>query len=134
MTLRDPVLWLVLLLQAGVFVRCWFLARGDDSDALDDLWKQFKRDVIGRASRGDGPDWVRYMDEADRVHERRIDTLRVWATAALVVGIGGTMAALAIRLTGAGIDQQSSGAALGGLITAIGPARSTKRSGAPRST
>ena len=52
MTLRDPVLLLVLLLQAGVFVRCWFLARGDDSDALDGLWKQFRRDVIGRASRG----------------------------------------------------------------------------------
>ena len=123
MTLLDPVLDVVLLAQLGIFCRCWFLARGDDSEALDGLWKQFKHDIIGRAHRGDSPDWVRYMDEADRVHERRIDRLRVWATAALVVGIGGTMAALAIRLTGAATDDQpSSGAALGGLIAAVGPA------------
>ena len=116
----DFVLPVVLGLQVYILVRCSLLARGDDSDALDDLWKQFKHDVIGRASRGDGPDWVRYMDEADRVHERRIDRLRVWATGALVVGIGGTMAALAIRLTGATIDQQSSDVAVGGLIAAVG--------------
>ena len=123
MTLLDPVLDVVLLAQLGIFCRCWFLARGDDSEALDGLWKQFKHDIIGRAHRGDSPDWVRYMDEADRVHERRIDRLRVWATAALVVGIGGTMAALAIRLAGAATDDQpSSGAALGGLIAAVGPA------------
>ena len=123
MTLLDPVLGVVLLAQLGIFCRCWFLERGDDSKALDGLWKQFKHDIIGRAHRGDSPDWVRYMDEADRVHERRIDRLRVWATAALVVGIGGTMAALAIRLTGAATDDQpSSGAALGGLIAAVGPA------------
>ena len=119
----DPVLVVVFLLQLGILCRCCFLALGDDSEALDSLWKQFKHDIIGRAHRGDSPDWVRYMDEADRVHERRIDRLRVWATAALVVGIGGTMAALAIRLTGAaGDDQPSSGAALGGLIAAVGPA------------
>ena len=123
MTLLDPVLDVVLLAQLGILCRCWFLARGDDSEALDGLWKQFKHDIIGRAHRGDSPDWVRYMDEADRVHERRIDRLRVWATAALVVGIGGTMAALAIRLAGAATDDQpSSGAALGGLIAAVGPA------------
>ena len=123
MTLLDPVLVVVFLAQLGIACRCWFLARGDDSEALDGLWKQFKHDIIGRAHRGDSPDWVRYMDEADRVHERRIDRLRVWATAALVVGIGGTMFALAIRLTGAVTDDQSSsGAALGGLVAAAGPA------------
>lgn len=124
MTLLDPVLVVVFLAQLGILCRCWFLARGDDSEALDGLCKkQFKRDIIDRAHRGDSPDWVRYMDEADRVHERRIDRLRVWATAALVVGIGGTMAALAIRLTGVATDDQpSSGAALGGLIAAVGPA------------
>ena len=120
--MSDVVLCVVVGLQACILVRCWLLVREDDSDALDGLWKQFKHDVIGRASRGDGPDWVRYMDEADRVHERRIDRLRVWATAALVVGIGGTMTALASRLTGVTTDQQSSGVALGGLIAAVGPA------------
>lgn len=118
----DFALWVVLGLQVLILVRCYLLARGDDSDALDGLWKQFKHDVIGRASRGDGPDWVRYMDEADRVHERRIDRLRAWATAALVGGIGGTMAALAIQLTGVTADQQSSDVELKGLIAAVGPA------------
>ncbi|MCY4027102.1 MAG: hypothetical protein OXH75_12420 [Acidobacteria bacterium] len=129
MTLLDPVLGTVLLLQAGILVRCVFLAHADDSQALDSLWNKFRRDVIGRASRGDGPDWVRYMDEADRVHERRIDRMRVWATAALVVGIGGTMAALALRLTGVSIDQESSDAALGGLMAAVGPALLASLSG-----
>ena len=121
----ELVLWVVVGLQVCILARCWLLALGDDSDALDGLWNQFKHDVIGRASRGDGPDWVRYMDEADRVHERRIDRLRVWATAALVVGIGGTMAALAVRLT---IDQQSSDP-LEGLIDAVGPALLASLSG-----
>ena len=96
----DPVVVLVLAVQVAIFWRCSVLARGDESEELDRLWKTFKQDILSRAKRGDGPDWVRYMDEADRVHERRVDRMRVWATAALVVGIGGTMAALAYRLWG----------------------------------
>ena len=96
----DPVVAIVLVSQVAILLRCWTLARGDDSEVLDRLWKDFKQDINNRAKRGDGPDWVRYMDEADRVHERRVDRMRVWATAALVVGIGGTMAALAVRLWG----------------------------------
>ncbi len=92
------VLVVVLALQAAIFLYCWILAREDDSEALDRLWKTFKQDILGRAKRGDGPDWVRYMDEADRVHERRVDRMRVSATAALVVGIGGTMFAVAVPL------------------------------------
>ena len=97
-TLVDPVLVAVFALQLGIAWRCWILARGSDSDALDRRRRQFEDDIRGRARRGDGPDWVRYMDEADRVHERRVDRLRVWATGALALGIGGTMAVLAYRL------------------------------------
>ena len=100
MTLLDPVVLLVLAFQAVIFLRCNVIARADESEELDRLWNTFKHDIQSRAKRGDGPDWVRYMDEADRVHERRIDRMRVWATAALVVGIGGTMLALAVRLWG----------------------------------
>ena len=96
----DPVVLLVLALQVCIFWRCSVIARADESEELDRLWNTFKQDVQSRAKRGDGPDWVRYMDEADRVHERRVDRMRVWATAALVVGIGGTMLALAVRLWG----------------------------------
>ena len=100
MTFVDPVVLLVLVFQLAILGRCWAIARPDESAELDRLWNTFKHDIRSRAKRGDGPDWVRYMDEADRVHERRVDRMRVWATAALVVGIGGTMAALAVRLWG----------------------------------
>ena len=54
------------------------------------------------------------MDEADRVHERRVDRMRVWATAALVVGIGGTMLALALRLGDSSIGEE--------MLRALAPA------------
>ena len=111
----DPVLVLVLAVQVAIFWRCSVLARGDESEELDRLWKTFQQDIHGRAKRGDGPDWVRYMDEADRVHERRVDRMRVWATAALAVGIGGTMAALAVRLWGLSTFEL-------GVLTAFAPA------------
>ena len=111
----DPVVVLVLAVQVAIFWRCSVLARGDESEELDRLWKTFKQDIHSRAKRGDGPDWVRYMDEADRVHERRVDRMRVWATAALVVGIGGTMAALAYRLWGLSTFEL-------GVLTAFAPA------------
>ena len=100
MALLDPVVVLVFALQLGIFWRCWILASADESEELDRLRNTFEQDIRIRAKRGDGADWVRYMDEADRVHERRVDRMRVWATAALVVGIGGTMLALAVRLWG----------------------------------
>ncbi|MCY4594345.1 MAG: hypothetical protein OXC19_06035 [Bryobacterales bacterium] len=114
----DSVLAAVLAIQVGVLFRCFFLARASDSDALAHLQGQFEHDVIRRAKRGADPDWVRYMDEADRVHERRVDRLRSWATAALVVGIGGTMASLSTRLTGMDSNPDS----LTTLIVSIGPA------------
>ena len=115
MTIFEPVVVLVLAVQIAIFWRCSVLARGDESEELDRLWKTFKQDIHSRAKRGDGPDWVRYMDEADRVHERRVDRMRVWATAALVVGIGGTMAALAYRLWGLSSFEL-------GVLTAFAPA------------
>ena len=123
MTLLDPVVLLVIAFQVVIFLRCNVIARADESEELDRLWNTFKHDIQSRAKRGDGPDWVRYMDEADRVHERRVDRMRVWATAALVVGIGGTMAALAFRLDPEP-DALSGLPALDAneLLTAFGPA------------
>ena len=115
MTLFDPVVLLVFAFQVAIFWRCSVLARADESEELDLLWNTFKHDIQSRAKRGDGPDWVRYMDEADRVHERRVDRMRVWATAALVVGIGGTMGALAYRLWGMPTFEL-------GVLTAFAPA------------
>ena len=114
------VLAVVVLFQRAIFAYCRKLAGGDD-EALNRLWNQFKSDIIIRASRGVGPDWVRYMDEADRVHERQVDVLRGGANAALVVGIGGTMAALALRAV---LEPE-----LQGLISAVGPALGASLSG-----
>ena len=122
MPLFDPVVVLVIAVQVAIFWRCSVLARGDESEELDRLWKTFQQDIHGRAKRGDGPDWVRYMDEADRVHERRVDRMRVWATAALVVGIGGTMAALSYRLWGLSTFEL-------GVLTAFAPALLASLSG-----
>ena len=58
------------------------------------------------------------MDDADRVHEGKNEQLRVYATAALVVGIGGTMAALALHLFLTDTNDQS----LGSLLAAMGSA------------
>lgn len=120
---NDPVLWVVILAQLCILARSLSHARGDDAAALDELREQFNGDIVSRATRGDGPDWVRYMDEADRVHGRRVDRLQVWATAALVIGIGGTMATLAFRPTGTSPDE------LRALIGAVSPALYASLSG-----
>ena len=121
--LIDPVLEIVVVLQLYLLVRCLLHARGNDAAALDDLRKQFNDDIVRRANRGDGPDWVRYMDEADRVHDQRVGRLQAWATAALVVGIGGTMATLAFRLSGTSFARPEE------LINAVGPALMASLSG-----
>ena len=126
----QALLACVVVVQVFIFGKCWRFTSEDESSALHRLADDFKRDIIDRARRGAGPDWVRYMDEADRVHERKVDKLRTWTMSALVVGIGGTMLALAFRLTsifseGSGADGQSlflSGSAVLGLVEAIGSA------------
>lgn len=94
------VIVLVVLGQIAIFVRCWVLATTGGFYDLDRLRNAFERDIRNRAKRGDGPDWLYYMDEADRIHERRGNRMRVWATSALVVGIGGAMSVLVFRLWG----------------------------------
>ena len=126
----NALLVFVLLVQGFIAWKCLRFTSEDESSALHGLADDFKRDIIDRARRGAGPDWVRYMDEADRVHERKVDKLRTWTMSALVVGIGGTMLALAFRLSfifseGSGADGQSlflSGSAVLGLVEAIGSA------------
>ncbi len=114
----DPTLTVLGVVQVAVFVWALRLARQSDSDALHELEQRFNPDIQSRATRGDGPDWVRYMDEADRVHEQRLDGIRTSAHAALVLGIGGTLAVLSLRLLGSG-DPTT---ALSNLTDAIGPA------------
>ena len=86
------------LVQAGIFWKCWKFGRKGQVIELSRLGERFKQDVVDQARRGEGPDWVRYMDEADRVQEAMFDKMRTWAMSALVVGIGGTMVVLVMKL------------------------------------
>ena len=115
----PAVVLVVLALQFLLFMRSRTLAREDDTAAFDDLLARFVPDLIDRAKRGDAPDWLRYMDDADRVQEAKDEKLRLYATAALVVGIGGTMAALALHLWQLFLTD-TDGQSLGSLLTAMG--------------
>ena len=112
------VLAIVAAFQLALLRRSWTLAREDDTATFDDLLAQFFPDLVNRAKRGDAPDWLRYMDEVDRIHEGRSEKLRVNATAALVFGMGGTMVALALHLLFIEGNNQS----LGSLIAAMSSA------------
>ena len=114
------VLVVILAFQVVLFRRSWALAREDDTPAFDDLLARFVPDLIDQAKRGNGPDWLRYMDDADRVHEGRSDKMRVNATAALVFGIGGTMLALALHLLLTDQLTEANDQSLGSLIAAMG--------------
>ena len=115
----------VAVIQLVLLVLCVGLAREDDAEAFVDLRERFDPDIVARARRGDAPDWLRYLDDADRIHERRSDQLRVYATAALVIGIGGTMLALAVNLPSVEANDQS----LGSLIAAMSSALFASLSG-----
>ena len=115
----PAVVLVVLAFQFLLFMRSRTLAREDDTAAFDDLLARFVPDLIDRAKRGDAPDWLRYMDDADRVQEAKDEKLRLYATAALVVGIGGTMAALALHLWQLFLTD-TDGQSLGSLLTAMG--------------
>ncbi len=112
------VVLVVLACQFWLLRRSKVLAWQDDAAAFDGLLTRFIPDLLDRAKRGDAPDWLRYMDDADRVYEGKSEKLRVYATAALVVGIGGTMAALALHLLLTDTNAQS----LGSLLAAMGSA------------
>ena len=124
------VLLVVVVLEFRLYWRARVLALEDDTSAFEHLRDRFRRDIVARAKRGDGPDWPRYMDDVDRIHESRSDRLRVWATAALVIGIGGTMFALALHLLFIGahlVAEQEPGArandrSLEPLLSAMGSA------------
>ena len=99
------VLAAVFALQIFYCARCRALSREDDGAVLEELFDVFEQDLVERTRRGHTPDWLSYADEADRVSEGRSDTLRIYATAALATGIGGTMLTLAVNLFLAGAPE-----------------------------
>jgi hypothetical protein len=95
---RLVVLGLLALCQGALLWRAWIAAHADDSLRLAELSTSFTNDLKQRARRGEGPDWLRYQAELDRLFEARDDGLRSLAAAALALGLGGTLLALLVSL------------------------------------
>jgi ABC-type transporter Mla subunit MlaD len=92
------VLLLVAVCQLLMFAKARKLVQGDDGAALRDLGNRFATDIKRRAARGLSPDWIRYQAEVDRIFDYRDDRLRSLASAALALGLGGTILALCVNL------------------------------------
>ena len=92
------VLILVGFFQLLILLRARQLFQQDDGLALKELEARFSRDIRQRANRGHSPDWLRYQSEMDRVFDFRDDRLRSLASAALALGLGGTILALCVNL------------------------------------
>jgi len=95
---RSLLLAVLALCQLAILRRARALARGDDGERLAELGRTFAEDLKQRAGRGQGPDWLRYRGELDRLFELRDDRLRTLAAAALATGLGSTLLALLVGL------------------------------------
>ena len=106
----------VLVLVAVVAALLYYLdqcrrLRATAGTELKDLLRMFLRDIKARASRGQDPDWSRYIEEGERKHESLGEGMRNLATTALATGVGGTMAMLLMHFwfgdAGFGVDAGS---------------------------
>jgi ABC-type transporter Mla subunit MlaD len=95
---RFLVLVFLACCQTAILRRAWLVSRGDDRPRLGELGASFAADLKQRARRGEGPDWLRYQAEVDRLFEGRDDRLRSLAAAGLALGLGGTLLALLVSL------------------------------------
>ena len=103
---RYLVLLVLAACQGAILYRAWITSRGDDYPRMRELNARFADDLVGRARRGQGPDWLRYRAELDRLFEARDDRLRSFAAAALAAGLGATLIALVVTLGGQAARQR----------------------------
>ena len=94
-------LWLTvggaIAFQIWIFDRTRRVGGRDFGALLEGVLNDSKRDLEERAARGEAPDWLRYLDDADRSLLVPRDRVRSFATAALAAGVGLTMATLLIE-------------------------------------
>lgn len=88
----------VLLAVAGVQIELFRRARhggaGLPPEQRDEIRQRCLQDLGARASRGLPPDWTYCQNELDRAFESGDDRIRRLASAALAVGLGGTLLAI----------------------------------------
>lgn len=93
----SPLWWTVAFaigFQILIFGLTRRIARRNFGALLQGVLGESRRDLGERAARGEAPDWLRYLDDADRVVLEPRDRARNYATAALAGGVGGTMLTL----------------------------------------
>ena len=97
------LLWLTVVgvigFQIVIFDLTRRIARTDFGGLLEGVLGASKRDLEERAFRGEPPDWLRYMDDAERLVLAPRDRVRNCATAALAGGVGGTMLTLLVEVS-----------------------------------
>ena len=98
MSLLGLTVGAILSIQALYLWRSLQSGRRALGGGMDEVRKDSRRDLEARAARGEAPDWLRYLDDADRSVLPSLDRVRNLATAALATGVGGTIVALLVEL------------------------------------
>lgn len=104
------VLALVAAVQAYLIYRATRDAEGLTSEEAEEVANLCLRDLRSRAERGLAPDWLYYLNEIERNCEPKDDRIRRCASAALAVGLGGTLLAIVLHFL-----LQNGGSPTGGL-------------------
>lgn len=112
------VLSLVAMIQIYLIYRSWQDAAGLSVEESEEIAGFCRADLERRAERNLPPDWLYYLNEIERFCEPKDDRIRRSASAALAVGLGGTLLAIVLHFLG-GVGLQSGGNPAG-LIGSLG--------------
>lgn len=91
------VLWLVAAVQVYLLYRALQNAAGLSPAEEGEVAGLCLGDLQRRAQRGLAPDWLYYLNEIERICEPKDDRIRRCASAALAVGLGGTLLAIVLH-------------------------------------
>lgn len=94
---HAAVLVTVAVVQLYLVRRSSLAAGGIEPRQREEIRSRCEADLGHRASRGLLPDWLYYQNELDRLFEAQDDRIRRLASAALAVGLGGTLLAIVLH-------------------------------------
>ena len=96
--LNLVVVIVVATLELVLWLRARKHAYEDDEDRFEALRPRLVVDIQQRAAHGHSPDWLRYQAELENSFEPRDERLRALSSAALALGLGGTIMALIVNI------------------------------------
>lgn len=112
------VLGLVAAIQSYLIYRSQRDAEGLSEEEIEEAAGLCRVDLERRAERGLPPDWLYYLNEIERFCEPKDDRIRRSASAALAVGLGGTLLAIVLHFFLP--NPQGGGNLASGLIGSLG--------------